>query len=99
MKKLRLVDWVIITVMAFAVLYAPATKATGDFLVIATSLCEYTKVNDRNAIRKTLKKGRLKIRRIYDDIKCNDLTLHAWALKNGATDVADYYAKKVKKNL
>lgn len=90
----------IIAILFILLMVCWSTKVKGtDFYVLATSLCEYTKANDRNSIRKTTKKAGVKLRRIYDDIKCNDMTLHAWALHNGAQEVADYYAKKVKKNL
>ena len=68
-----------------------------DFLILATSLCEYTKANDRNEIRKVLKKSRLKIRRIYNDIQCNGKSLYDFAQANEATDVMAYFEKKVKK--
>jgi len=72
------------------------TKAANDFLVLATSLCEYTKVNDRNEIRKRLKKARVKLRRIYSDIKCDNKSLYEFAKVNDATNVMAYYEKKVK---
>jgi hypothetical protein len=74
-------------------------KANGDFLVLATSLCEYTKVDDRNKIRKSLKKAGVKLRRIYDDIKCNDQSLYEFAKANNATEVMSYYEKKVKQHI
>ena len=68
-----------------------------DFMVLATSLCEYTKANNRNEIRKRVRKSGLKLRKIYDDITCNGQTLHEFATANNATDVVAYYEKKIKK--
>ena len=79
-----------------SVTFTTQVKAN-DFLILATSLCEYTKANDRNEIRKVLKKSRLKIRRIYSDIQCNGKSLYEFAEANSATDVMAYFEKKVKK--
>ena len=76
--------------------YTAPTKAD-DLLVLATSLCEYTKANDRNEIRKRLKKSRIKLRKIYKDIQCNGKSLYEFAEVNNATEVMAYYEKKVKK--
>lgn len=75
----------------------PTETKANDFLVLATSLCEYTKVNDRNEIRKRLKKAGVKLRRIYDDIRCDGKTLYEFAQANNASDVMAYYEKKAKK--
>ena len=92
MKKListTLISAAIIGSFSFT---APA-KAD-DLYVLATSLCEYTKANDRNEIRKVLKKSRLKIRRIYNDIQCNGMSLYDFAKANDANEVMAYYRKK-----
>ena len=75
--------------------FTTPTKAN-DLLVLATSLCEYTKANDRNEIRKRLKKSRVKLRSIYGDIQCNGMSLYEFAEANEATDVMAYYEKRVK---
>jgi hypothetical protein len=92
MKKVVFLLVVLLTLM-------PVKTEANDFLVLATSLCENTKVDNKSGIRKALKKHGVKIRRIYDDIKCNDMSLHAFAKANGAEEVAAWYEKKVKKNL
>ena len=76
-----------------SVTFTTQVKAN-DFLILATSLCEYTKANDRNEIRKVLKKSRLKIRRIYNDIQCNGMSLYDFAKANDANEVMAYYRKK-----
>ena len=43
---------------------------SNDFFILATALCDYTKTNDRNNIRKKLKRFKLKIRNVYSDISC-----------------------------
>ncbi len=78
-----------------SVTFTTPTKAN-ELLILATSLCEYTKANDRNEIRKRLKKSRVKLRSIYDDIQCNGKSLYEFAQANEATDVMAYYEKRVK---
>ena len=72
-------------------------NANGNFMVLATSLCEYTKANNHNEIRKQIRKSGYKLRKIYDDIKCNGQTLHEFAKANSSEDVVAFYEKKIKK--
>ena len=88
---------IISTVLIAGLTITAPVKATTDLLVLATSLCEYTKANDRNEIRKRLKKSGIKLRRIYDDIQCDGKSLYEFAQANEASDVMAYYEKKVKK--
>ena len=89
----------VIIILALMLSMTPATIKSNDFLVLATSLCENTKANDRNAIRKALKKAGVKLRRIYTDIRCDGKTLYDFAKEHNAKDVMAYYEKKAKKFL
>ena len=75
-----------------------ATKPihSDDFLILATALCDYTKANDRNKIRKKLKRFKLKLRKVYGGITCDGKTLHKFAIANNADDVVKFYETKVK---
>ena len=75
-----------------------ATKPTysDDFLLLATALCDLTKINDRSKIRKKLKRAKMKLRKIYEGITCDGKTLHAFAIANNADDVVKFYETKIK---
>ena len=97
MKKL-ITTALISTAIVGSVSFTTPAKAD-DLYVLATSLCEYTKANDRNEIRKRLKKSRVKLRNVYDAIECNGQKLYQFAEANNATDVMAYYKKKVKSKI
>ena len=97
MKKL-ITTALISTAIVGSVSFTAPAKAD-DLYVLATSLCEYTKANDRNEIRKRLKKSRVKLRNVYDAIECNGKSLYQFAEANNATDVMAYYKKKVKSKI
>ena len=84
-------------VILLSMAFTTPSKADDCFMILATSLCEYTKANNRNEIRKRVRKSGLKLRKIYDDITCNGQTLHEFATANNAMDVVAYYEKKIKK--
>ena len=62
-----------VTVLALAAtmvaVSAPAAMAAEQW---ATSLCEYTKADDKNRIRKLLSDNKLNVRKIYDSVQCNN---------------------------
>ncbi len=93
MNQLKLV-LIIISILSASVFTKPV--AADDFLGVATALCEYTKANDRNKIRKKLRRAKMKIRKIYGDIKCNDKTLYNFAVASNADDVVKFYETKIK---
>ena len=84
-------------VLVMSMLFTAPAKASNDFIILATSLCEYTKANDRSQIRKQIRRSGLKLRKIYDDITCNGQSLHEFAKANNAEDVIAFYEKKIKK--
>ncbi|NTS78133.1 DUF3718 domain-containing protein [Catenovulum sp. SM1970] len=56
--------------------------------------------NDHNGIRQSLHLSGMKLRKIYDKIMCNDLTLIQFAQTKNAEKAGKYLVKKVsKKNL
>jgi len=93
MKQLKLL---FITASVFLASFSTSVVVADDFLMVATSLCEYTKANDRNKIRKKLRRSKMKLRAIYGDIKCNDQTLYKFAVASNADEVVKFYEKKIK---
>jgi len=95
MKQLKLL---IITASIFLASFSTPVVVADDFLMVATALCEYTKANDRNKIRKKLRRSKMKLRSIYEDIKCNDKTLYKFAIASNADEVMKFYEKKIKQS-
>ena len=63
MKKLLLVP------VLLAATLIPTTQAQAAD--IGQRICEYVQANDKGRLRSFLKQNKLKLRSIYDDLKCN----------------------------
>ncbi|MBV8466341.1 MAG: DUF3718 domain-containing protein [Burkholderiales bacterium] len=64
---------------------------------VTTSICEYTKLNDRSSLRQKLEDANLDLRTTYDDIRCGDKSPLRVAAESGATDSATFIISKVGK--
>ena len=63
---------------------APAqASSTRD---IGESLCAYVQSDNKSGIRKVLRQRNVKIRSIFDDLRCNGKDLLSFADHNGAED-------------
>lgn len=87
MKKL-----VTLAVLASAYLAAPAAVAQDQW---ATSLCEYTKTDDKNRVRKVLSDNKVNVRKIYDAIQCNGDSLIKFAMRNDAYETGSFFVKQM----
>ena len=65
-------------VLATAISYTPQSLAFDDSMSLR--ICEYISINDKKRLRKFLKSNDLKIRGIFDDIKCNGKNLLVFAV-------------------
>lgn len=63
------------------------------------TICASIKDNDRNMLRKTLDSGKLRIRTIFEGLKCNNEDMVHFALSNKATDVAVMIIKQLPKQV
>lgn len=89
--------------MNFKTLTLIATVVTPLFVIapagandqIGQSLCSYVAANDKNSIRKTMSDNRLRIKNVYDGIKCDGLPLIRFAIKNNAADAAEFIVKQL----
>lgn len=60
-----------------------------------SSICEYTKANDRSALRRKLDENRIELRHSYEDIRCGKLSLLRTATLAGAVEAATLIVTKV----
>lgn len=87
----------ILLMITFAILastYSEKSQAQN----IAKSLCEYVSADDKSRLRSFLKTNKLKIRNIFDDVKCNGQNLVAFAGTNNALKTGELMLAKLPKS-
>lgn len=89
MQKKFLTAAVVLSVAAFT---APMTQAQDQWVA---SLCEYTKADDKNRIRKMLTDNKLNLRKIYDSVQCNKESLIKFAMRSDAYEVGAFFVKQM----
>ena len=80
-------------VLATAISYTPQSLAFDDSMSLR--ICEYISINDKKRLRKFLKSNDLKIRGIFDDIKCNGKNLLVFVATSNALDIGEYIIGKL----
>lgn len=65
---------------------------------LAVSICEYIAADDKNRLRSKLKSSRVKIRNIFDAVKCNGNNMLRHAIESGAADAGEYIVKNLSKS-
>lgn len=78
--------------LAAVVVSSPAVMAQEQWTV---SLCEYTKADDKNRIRKLLSDNKVNVRKIYDNVQCNKESLIKFAMRSDAYEVGSFYVKQM----
>ncbi|MCJ8320171.1 MAG: DUF3718 domain-containing protein [Colwellia sp.] len=63
------------------------------------SICLFIAENDKNRLRKLLKTNRVKIRKLYPDMRCNDKSLLQFAIEKQAKEVGMFIVKKIPASL
>ena len=71
-----------------------ATSASANEQV-AQSICSYIAANDKNSLRKTLSDSRIRIKNVYDGVSCDGLPMIRFAIKNNASDAAEFIIKQL----
>jgi hypothetical protein len=71
---------------------APAALAQDQW---ATSLCEYTKADDKNRVRKVLSDNKVNVRKVYDAIQCNGDSLIKFAMRSDAYETGAFFVKQM----
>lgn len=86
------------SLLAGSVVIAPTVQAAEN---LSLRICEYVQANDKNRLRSFLKKNKLKIRNVYDELRCNSNNVLIFAAKSNSLEVGEFIigklpAKKVK---
>ena len=82
-------------VVSASVAYTAPAKADDQ---LAVSICEYIAADDKNRLRSKLKSSRVKIRNIFDAVKCNGNNMLRHAIESGAADAGEYIVKNLSKS-
>ncbi|MBV1911238.1 MAG: DUF3718 domain-containing protein [Kangiellaceae bacterium] len=61
-------------------------------------VCDFIATDDKNRLRKKLRKEKVKLRNFYDGLTCNGLSLLQFAMKNNANSVGTYIVKRLSSN-
>lgn len=94
--QLLMKSYIVVAIMLI-ILSVISTKSYAFNL--SQNICEYIAADDKNRLRKLLKTNRLKIRNIFDDIKCNDSNILIFAAKRNAKEVGELIIKKLPKSV
>ncbi len=78
--------------LAVVALSSPVVMAQEQWTV---SLCEYTKADDKNRVRKLLSDNKVNVRKVYDNIQCNKDSLIKFAMRSDAYEVGAFFVKQM----
>ncbi|SDJ59592.1 Protein of unknown function [Ferrimonas sediminum] len=62
---------------------------------LIANICQYVQADNKTRLRKKLKESRIKVRTIYDGIKCNGESMIRSAMTNNADGVGVFLVKKL----
>mgnify|MGYP001043925148 CR=1 FL=1 len=62
---------------------------------LAINLCTYVQGNDRLRMRQRLREDRVQLRRVYESILCNDMTLLQFAMVSGSDDIGEFIVSQL----
>lgn len=80
--------------LLLAFTYQP-TPAKADAAQLVASICDYVASNDKNRLRSKLSDSGIRLRNIYDGVKCNGQSLLRFAMSSGADGAGEFIAKQL----
>jgi hypothetical protein len=66
---------------------------------LAKNICEYVAVDDKGRLRKLLKSNRLKLRTVFNDIRCDSHNILIFAAQKNAIAIGELLIKKLPKSV
>lgn len=75
--------------------YSPSVFSTN----ISLSICEYVAVNDKRRLRSFLKSNKLKIRKLFKDLKCNGKNILIFAASKNSIKTGEMIIGKLSKKV
>lgn len=62
---------------------------------LALNLCTYVQGDDRMRMRQRIREERVRLRQVYDGVRCNGMSLLQFALSNGSDDIGVFIASQL----
>lgn len=62
---------------------------------LAQNLCTYVEGNDRLRMRQRLREDRVQLRRIYEGVVCNGMTMLQFAMSSGSDDIGEFMVSQL----
>jgi len=85
----------IISIVIISSLYIPKSYGFN----VAQNICEYVAVDDKGRLRKLLKSNRLKLRKVFHDVSCDNDNILIFAAKKKADEIGQLLIKKLPKSV
>lgn len=62
---------------------------------LALNLCTYVQGDDRTRMRQRIREERVRLRQVYDGVRCNGLSLIQFALTSGSDDIGVFITSQL----
>lgn len=62
---------------------------------LALNLCTYVQGDDRMRMRQRIREERVRLRQVYDGVRCNDMSLIQFALHSGSDDIGTFIVSQL----
>ncbi len=85
----------LLKVTLIAAILSPVAVTVEANDAMSLRICEYVQANDKQRLRKYLKVKKLKLRKIFNSLQCNNNNLIIFAAKSKALDVGDFIIGKL----
>jgi len=75
--------------------YVPTSQSAN----LAKNICEYIAVDDKGRLRKLLKSNRLKLRKVFSEVSCDNDNILIFAARKNANEIGQLLLKKLPKTV
>lgn len=62
---------------------------------LALNLCTYVQGDDRMRMRQRIREERVRLRQVYDGVRCNGMSLIQFAMANSASDIGTFMVSQL----
>lgn len=62
---------------------------------LALNLCTYVQGDDRMRLRQRMRDDRIRLRQVYDGVRCNNMSLLQFAMASGSTDIGTFMVSQL----
>ncbi|HLV47899.1 MAG TPA: DUF3718 domain-containing protein [Aliidiomarina sp.] len=95
MKKLFITAISAAAILAGAAAANLSVTGVAQADALAINLCTYVEGNDRLRMRQRLREDRVQLRRVYESIGCNGMTLLQFAMHTGSDDIGEFIVSQL----